>query len=414
MNEEENNPQLRPLEAFPATVHGEPMTCLRDPQGFAEQPLFLNRPQTFLVSMMDGSNSLRDIQAAFFRQTSELLPLDALRSLVNQLDEAHYLDSPAFRQFYDSLVKEFRSAPSRPACHAGSAYEAEEDSLRSQIDGFFTAAGGPGPISAPDPSKPLRGLISPHIDFHRGGPAYAHAYKALAEHPGPDCFLVFGTCHSPMEMRFALTEKDYETPLGAAVTHRDFVRALAARLGPERDYFEDEFAHRAEHSIEFQMVCLRHLFGRSQAFTVVPILVGSFHEVHASGKTAAQDPEIAGMIAAIWETIREMPGNYCMIAGADLAHVGRHFGDPTGPSTASLQSVELDDRNFLECVANGDAEGAFRFIAAEQDRRHVCGYPPIYMALRCIDHPRGELLHYQQWADQQAGAAVTFAAVALY
>lgn len=56
-------------------VDGQEMMCLRDPQGFAGQPLFLNGPQTFLVSLMDGTNTLRDIQASFFRQTADSCPL---------------------------------------------------------------------------------------------------------------------------------------------------------------------------------------------------------------------------------------------------------------------------------------------------------------------------------------------------
>jgi predicted class III extradiol MEMO1 family dioxygenase len=56
----------------------------------------------------------------------------------------------------------------------------------------------------------------------------------------------------------------------------------------------------------------------------------------------------------------------------------------------------------------------FRSIAEDDDQRRVCGYPPIYMTLRCIDNPQGKLLQYRQWSDMNAGAAVTYAALALY
>jgi AmmeMemoRadiSam system protein B len=393
-------------------VQGENMICLRDPLGLAAQPIFLTGPQAFLVSLMDGTNSLRDIQASFFREAAEILPISALEDLVKQLDAHHYLDSPSFRVFYDSLVQEFRRAPTRPARHAGEAYEGREETLRLQIDGFFTGPGGPGPISAPEPNQPVRGLIAPHIDFCRGGPTYAHAYKVLAEHPGADRFIVFGTCHNPMRMRFALTEKDYETPLGAASADCEFIRRLALKLPTDRDYFQDEFAHRGEHSIEFQMVCLRYVLGSE--FKVIPILVGSFQEILLAGRSAAEDPEVTDMVMALKEAMAELPGRYCVIAGADLAHIGRHFGDPMGPTESSLRDVAREDRKFLEYVEHGDAEGAFRFIAAERDRRRVCGYPPIYMALRCLENPRGQLLDYRQWSDLQSGAAVTFASIALF
>jgi AmmeMemoRadiSam system protein B len=363
--------------------------------------------------MMNGRNSLRDIQADFFRRTAELLPMEALEHLVGQLDEQHFLDSPSFRLYYESLVTDFRLRPSRPARHAGSAYESGEGALRSQLDACFTHPEGPGPVERPaSGSPPLRGLVAPHIDVHRGGPAYAHAYKTLAEHPGAGRFVIFGTCHNPMARRFALTEKDFETPLGPAATDRNFVRRLAGRLAA--DYFEDEFAHRGEHSIEFQAVFLQHVLGGRRDFKIIPVLVGSFQDLWVTGGSPAGDPEVGAMVRAVRETAAESPGGVCVIAGADLAHVGRHFGDPSGPTDASLRMVAQEDQKFLERVRNGAAEDAFRFIAAERDCRRVCGYPPIYMTLRSIDRPRGELLAYRQWADLQAGAAVTFASLALY
>lgn len=403
-------PRLRPVEAFPVQMEGQQMLCLRDPQGLAERPIFLNGPLTLLVSMMDGSNSLRDIQAHFLRKTGGLLYMEKLEELVGQLEQCRYLESPSFRSFYDALVNDFRNSKTRQATHAGAAYDGSAEGLRQQIDSFFTHPEGPSLISASISASPLRGLIAPHIDFHRGGPAYGHAYKALAEHPGADRFIIFGTCHNPIHRRFALTAKGYDTPLGCAETDRDFVRRLSSKL--QEDYFVDEFAHRGEHSIEFQAVCLRYLLGRG-AFKIVPILVGSFHDLHAAGKTAAEDEEIQAMVDAVRSTMREMAATYCVVAGADLAHVGRRFGDPSGPTAGFLQEVEREDREFLNLVVAGNAEGVFRSIAADNDRRRVCGYPPIYMALRCLENPQGKLLHYRQWADLEGGAAVTYASVAI-
>ena len=71
-----SNPRLRPVEVFPVRVEGKEMFCLRDPQSMAEQPIFLNRMLMFLVSRMDGTNSLRDIQADYCRATGEILPME--------------------------------------------------------------------------------------------------------------------------------------------------------------------------------------------------------------------------------------------------------------------------------------------------------------------------------------------------
>ena len=410
--EKVTHPRLRPVEAFPVNLQGQDLVCLRDPTGLAVQPIFLGGPLILVVSMMDGSNSLRDIQAEFMRRTGQMLYTENLEDLIGQLERFRYLDSQSFRAFYESLVQEFRGLPNRPATHAGAAYESTPEELRRQIDGFFIHTEGPGPIGAPSPSSPLRGLIAPHIDFHRGGPTYAHAYKALAERPGATRFIIFGTCHNIIQRRFALTFKGYDTPLGCVETDREFVRRLAEKL--PHDYFADEFAHRGEHSIEFQAVCLKFIHRDGADFQIVPILVGSFQDIYAEDRTAAQDPEVRAMVEAVLQTMREVPASYCIVAGADLAHVGRRFGDPSGPTPDYLQWVESADRQFLELVQSGDPEGVFQSIAADNDRRRVCGYPPIYMTLRCLENARGEVLQYRQWADLEAGAAVTYAAVSLF
>ena len=186
------HPRLRPVEAFPVRMSEQEFVCVRDPETLAEQPIFLNRTLLFLVSRMDGEHTLRDIQADYFRATGEILPIETLENLVTQLDEQHYLDGPAFQNYYQELLNAYREAPSRPAHHAGSAYEANSEALMSQIAGYFAPPEGPGNDAIPDISKPLRGLISPHIDFTRGGPTYAHAYRALATSPKADTDSILG------------------------------------------------------------------------------------------------------------------------------------------------------------------------------------------------------------------------------
>jgi AmmeMemoRadiSam system protein B len=392
-------------------MNGRDLICIRDPEALAEQPIFLNRMLLFLVSRMDGTRGLRDIQEDFCRATGEILPIETLENLVTQLDEQHYLDGPSFQDFYEALIKRFRDAASRPARHAGSAYADNADELTSQIQGYFSHPEGPGDNGLDGSSGPLRGLIAPHIDFTRGGPTYAHAYRALELHPGADTFIIFGTCHAPMPQRFSISKKNYETPLGVAQADQDFIHRLSNRLGNE---YLDDFSHRGEHSIEFQAVYLNYILRQKRTFKIVPILVNTFHDIYSEGRSAADDPEISRVVGAIRETMDESPGSICVIAGADLAHVGRRFGDPSGPTESSLDEIGRADRYFLKLVEEGNAEGVFQSIAADNDRRRVCGYPPIYMTLRCIGQTEGKLLQYRQWSDLEAGAAVTYAALALF
>ena len=65
------------------------------------------------------------------------------------------------------------------------------------MDAFFTHEEGPGAIAWPPTlGRPtVEAIIAPHIDFHRGGPAYAWAYRDLAERCAADLFVIVGTCH---------------------------------------------------------------------------------------------------------------------------------------------------------------------------------------------------------------------------
>ena len=112
-------PRLRPLEAFPVRMEGRTLLCLRDPEGLAAQPILLPGPATAIVAQMDGTSSLRDIQADIFRRTGEIVPFEELEQFAAELDRLHFLDSPAFEQFRAGIVRAFKEAATRPAAHAG-------------------------------------------------------------------------------------------------------------------------------------------------------------------------------------------------------------------------------------------------------------------------------------------------------
>jgi MEMO1 family protein len=254
-----------------------------------------------------------------------------------------------------------------------------------------------------------RGLVAPHIDFHRGGPAYAWGYRDLAERSDADCFIVFGTCHAGIPDPFALTLKDYDTPFGPAVVDRALATALAHRAG--QDVFASELAHRTEHSIEFQAVFLRYLFAGRREFTIVPVLASFVHEAIARGQRPEDDPRVPRFFDALAELIASTGVRVAVIAGADLAHVGPRFGDPEAVTAGWLGDVEREDRAMLDAVVAGDYGAFFESAARDGDRRRVCGLSPIYALLRTLGATRGELKRYAQWPDPQG--AVTFASVVM-
>jgi len=248
-------PRLRRVESFPVSQpNGEVVFAMRDPEGFSPS-IVLHYSAAVLVSLMDGSRTTAEIQSAFQEKTGEAVSNEELAQLLDQLDQRWFMDTDRFRSRWKREVEIYLNSPSRPSAHAGKAYPADPEALRAQIASFFSGAGAGGAPAERPPAeavRQLRGLMSPHIDFQRGGPAFASAYQRLLTESDADLFVIFGTAHNPMRSLFSVTKKHFDTPLGTVETDRAFVAKLAANLksapgGADTNLFADELAHRQEH-----------------------------------------------------------------------------------------------------------------------------------------------------------------------
>jgi hypothetical protein len=399
-------PKLRQIDIFPFDASGQKAIGLRDPAVMNDRVLVISYPAFFLVSLFDGTRSLQDIKAEYMRKYGDIIFTEQLEEMVQQLDENYLLESERYQTYRLQMEGEWRRAEIREAAFAGKSYEADPDRLVEQLNGFFTDARGPG---KPDPAQsgsPVRGLIAPHIDFQRGGPCYAWAYKELAESPPPDLFIILGTVHLPTINPFILTKKNFATPLGVVETASDIVDALAGKVS--FDPFQDEILHKAEHTIEFQAVFLSYLYRDIKKFRIIPVLCGSFHDVVMGNLTADQKPYLTDFIRCLRETVDQAGCAACYIASADLAHVGQRFGSAAAPSPVYLRDVELQDRAMLSWAERIDAQGFYDFIKREKDCRNICGLPPIYALLSAMDAQQGKLLDYRQSVEPEGGSAVTF------
>lgn len=408
-----DTPKIRPLEAFPVQQEGQTYVLLRDPGGIAPEPIMIGMGAYFLVTIFDGVNTRRDLQAAFTRRFGDILPSEQLDQLIEALDRGYFLESPRYEERVREIREEFAQSAQRPAVFAGLAYEKEPALLREEIGEYFRRPGGPGDIPSPrGDGAPLRGLISPHIDPRRGGGAYAHAYGELLTRERPELVVILGTSHYGMGPQlFSATRKDYLTPLGAVSTDRDFVERLAARYR-EGDLFAEEILHRSEHSIEFQALFLAWALGTA-GYQVVPILVGSFHEMVRSGETPTRDPRVGAFIEALRTELADEPRGVLIVAGVDFAHVGRKFGDDFAVDENVAQQVRSADLALIENIKRGDPDGFFAEIARERDARKICGLSPMYTQLELLRDRPARLLAHDIAMEPQTESAVSFASLAI-
>lgn len=408
-----DRPRLRAVEIFPVQQEGKTLVYLKDPQNFA-QPLGISPSGCFIVSHFDGKHSLVDIQEAYSNQFGTLLLTHELTAFIDLLDNHHYLHSDRFVLHRNRMVAEFKAKPTRAAAHAGSIYHDDPDELRGQLEGYFLSPHGPGRPSIVAGIPAPRAIVAPHIDFHRGGPAYAWAYKGLSESEGADLYILLGTSHCGGENPFILTFKDFNTPLGTVETDKAFARRLQRSC--REDLLADEFLHRGEHSLEFQVLFLKYIAQRraelrgesEKPFKIVPILVSSFHSMVLGRTFPERHAPVATFIHALQDLVAQEKRQVCFVAGVDLAHVGQQFGDRQPITPDFLKWVESEDHLLIDRLAALDAPGFFDEIAKDQDKRRICGFSPLYSLIQLLDGNHGRTLKYDQAFTPETASAVTF------
>jgi AmmeMemoRadiSam system protein B len=364
---------------------------------------------------MDGSRDEAGLEAALQVRVGIRLAPGLMSKLISDLDRAYLLDNERFRQARSDAVAAYRAAAYRPQTTLdGLVVEGDgEDDIRAKSEAWFQNFVHDLPPELQKANgRPVRGLVSPHIDYHRGGAVYAQVWQAAAHSAQEaELVIVLGTDHAGGPAAITPTLQSYATPWGVLPTDQEVVHELAEVLGPE-SAFGEELNHRSEHSVELALSWLHYVRG-GEPVPVVPILCGSFAAFIAG---EAEPTEHEPFDRAI-EVLDQAMGSRktLVVAAADLAHMGPAFGDPYGLDRIAQAQLRGADERLLSLVKDGDAEGFFAKIRAEGDRRNVCGVPPIYLTLRLLGDARGEDAGYALCpADPQGMSFVSIAGVLLY
>jgi AmmeMemoRadiSam system protein B len=405
------HPRLRPIEVFPIHEGGRRSFVLRDPADPKISPIVVSDGAADVLTLLDGRRSLKELATALLLRGAAIGE-GQLRSFLTRLDEAGFLDGPRAADRFAKRKADFLAEPVRMSAHAGGAYPDGVDELPKTLAAGYLHADGPGKPPGPRGVAPVRAVIAPHVDLHRGAPTYSWAYKALAEAQPAELYVILGTCHTPVQGHFAATAKAYDTPLGAVPSDTAFTHRLGRLFG--RNLFEGEFSHAAEHSIEFQTVYLRSLgLAGEGAAPIVPLLLDSLHSMVPYGESPRDVAIVSDFVSALRQALAEDGRNVTIIAAVDLAHIGPRFGDQWRVDPQHQASVERGDREMLEFVVKPDAEAYYAQIMRDRDARRICGLTPIYVLTELMqaEQRRGELLRYTQWIDTDQSSGVTFASV---
>jgi AmmeMemoRadiSam system protein B len=360
---------------------------IRDPYHFSDVTLVIPPVLVPVLDCFDGIQSTLDLRSELVRITGQIQVGDIEKNLFESLDEAGFLENDTYRAMKTAREAEFAREPKREAIFAGSAYPEDRRDLSDLLTGR---------IGGPLGSMSTVGIAAPHASPDGGWSTYRAAYQALPPRDGIDrTFVILGTSHYGAPEKFGLTRKAFSTPFGEANTNIGFVDELE-KAAPDAVRMED-YCHSVEHSIEFQVVFLQHLYGPD--VRILPILCGPFVKSIFEGGRPEETEHVAKFFDAVGNMAAREGERLFWVLGVDMAHMGRRYGDPllaTADAGEMLHVKERDSQRISQ-LALGDAQSYWSLVQEKNDDLKWCGASPFYTFLKVMPKMRGELLDYHQW-----------------
>jgi hypothetical protein len=234
---------------------------------------------------------------------------------------------------------------------AGSFYSSGSDRLRSELAGYFAAAG------APEPGAHVRALIVPHAGFVYSGQTAASGYAAVPADAVYDNIFLIGVSHRyAFEGAAVFTSGNLVTPLGTLQVNREPGERLKAA---NRWFIEKDEAHGPEHSLEVQLPFIQYHFRNAPG--IVPILIGTRNTSVLKAVASGLQP---------WFNSRNL-----FIISSDFSHYPSYEDACRVDRLASDAIIKGDPEGFLKTIRSIEASGTENLATA------MCGWPAALVLL---------------------------------
>ncbi len=394
----------RDIQPVATTIKGRRMIAFHDPYHLTDHGIALDFNTLPLLQLLDGLHDLMDIQAVLMKQQGgRIVYVSEIKSFIDSLDRSCLLESPFFQQKMCGLRSEFCNRPTRVPVHAGKSYLSDPAGLAQFIENVESNISQEYLRHITDN---ISGILAPHIDINIAKDMYVNTYRYL-KGKNYDTVVILGINHQMQEGLYSVSEKNYVTPFGEIKTDKRFIRELKKGV-TDGTFATDDFGHMTEHSIEFQTIFLHYYL--TGPFAIVPILCGSVHEFIHQGRNILTDERFQGMVSVMKQLLEEKKGRILLVAGVDLSHVGRKFGDQA-PADALLPQATACDKLMLSFLGRGEPENIFQKAAETMDRYHVCGLPAILLFASLLAENRADILHFDTYHDRETESAVNYASL---
>ena len=390
-----NHPKLRNLDARPVYKDGRGFILLRDPMRITDTNLLLPQELAPLLGLCDGTRDASGIRAALTIRYGLTFSGSEIERILQTLDRVFLLENEHFYVAMKEALERYRGASQRIAQLAGETYPKDPVELRALLDSYLDAI-----VYAPQ-VEGGRGLISPHIDYERGGVVYAHVWHSAREMVREaDLAIVLGTDHFGDDV-YTLTRQSYATPYGVLSTATSIVESIASAIG-QPAAFAGELRHQGEHSIELASIWLHHMRD-GEPIEMVPILCGTYLPFVREDDPGPTNQTLVPFVRALrtWMGTRQA----VLVVAGDLAHVGPAFGG-SPVDLAGRAHLKATDDALIDQICEGDADGFIGSIHAVEDKNNVCGAAPIYLAMRVLEPVSGLRLAYDRCPADGAGTSL--------
>ncbi|MBV7328831.1 AmmeMemoRadiSam system protein B [Chloroflexi bacterium TSY] len=377
-------PKLREIDIRPHNHYGHPYLVFSDPLQITDKTLMVPQSLAVALAFCDGTRDVSGIRAAYILQYGVEIEEHQVCELLNALDEALMLDNERFEDAYQQTLIRYQAAEFRKPALAGPSYPSEPEQLHKLLDHYLAQTIHLQVDWDTMNANPGRGLVSPHIDYQRGGKVYAQSWARAEEAArNADLVIMFGTDHKS-NAPFTLTKQNYATPFGILPTEQTITDALATaieRSMGEQEAYRGELRHISEHSLELVAVWLHHM-RQGKPVEMVPILVGGFHHFIENGTFPKEDPLLNNVLNTLVHSTSKR--NVLVVASGDLAHVGPAFGGKPLNAQTRL-TLRHDDEELLNAMMAGDKCAFFESIRRVEDSNNVCGVSPIYLTISLLE-----------------------------
>lgn len=386
-------PHVRPIQPIPVQKDGRQFVALRDPTMLTNQTMVVPPQALQALQHFRGEREVKDI--------AEMLngPPDQIAALAQGLDKVGLLWGPTFEELEKKKKAEIESAGAYPV-GASASLGKDEATCRAAIDQWLAET------EDPELGTAALGIVAPHLDYQRGWPNYAAAYRALDQTPTPDRVIVLGTNHFGLGDGLVLARYGFETPLGRCKPDTAAINKLIEKVGKES--YIDELDHLGEHSIQLQLPWIQHRFGD------VPIIAALVPDplqpmIEDDGERITMEQ----FVEALRASIDEVGGSSFVVASSDLSHVGPQFGEPRPVDEQRRTDVERHDREMMSKYCTADAEEFLGAMKWSNNPTRWCSIGNMTAALLLTGAQDVELIDYRQAYDEKGIALVSSAAMAL-